>query len=55
MTSHGKKTYREYVSIKENTKVDTYIPQYEDESYNCSHVKMDPVKSEVNTKNLKTE
>ena len=50
MMSYGKKkSYREYVSMKENTKAETYIPKYEDRSYNWAHVKMDPVKAEVKT------
>ena len=49
------KNYREYVSIKENTKEENYILQYEDESYNWVWVKIDPIKTEVNTENRKTE
>ena len=41
--------------MKENTKIDTYILQYEDDSNNWAHVKIDPFKNEVNTKNVKTE
>ena len=32
------KTYREYVSRKENTKADSYILKDEDESYNWAHI-----------------
>ena len=48
-------TYGEYVSRKENTKADSNILQNEYEFYKWAHVKIDPVKNEVNTENLKTE
>ena len=43
------KTYGEYVSRKENTKVDTYILKDEYESYNWYHILIDPLKNEVKT------
>ena len=50
-----KKTYRQYISRKENTKEDTNILQDEYNSYNWDHVKNDSVKTEVNTENVKSE
>ena len=47
------KTYGEYLPRKESNKSNTYILQDEYDSYNWSNVKMDPVKTEVNTKNVK--
>ena len=49
------KTYGEYVSRKENTKADSFVLQNEDESYKWDRKKIDPVKNEVNTENIKTE
>ena len=49
------KIYREYVSRKVNTKPDTYIIQDEDKSYNWDHVKIDPIKNDGKTENVKTE
>ena len=49
-----KKTYGEQISRKK-TQADTFIQLDEDESYNWAHVKIDPVKNEVRTKNIKTE
>ena len=42
-------TYQE-----KNTKASTYILQYKEESYNWAHVKIDPVKTEFKTENVKT-
>ena len=47
------KTYREYVSRKENTKADSYILKYVDDSYNWAHVKNYPVNNEVNNEKEK--
>ena len=49
------KTYGDYVSRKYNTQASNYILQDEDESNNWDYVKMDPVKTEVKTKNIKKE
>ena len=49
------KTYWEYVSRNGNTKANNYILKDEGESYNWAHVKMDPVKTEVNIENVKTK
>ena len=43
------KTYGECVQRKENTSADTYILQDEEKYYNWDHIKVDPVKNEVNT------
>ena len=48
------KTHVEYASIKEGTKETIHILQDEYESYNWGHVKMDTVKIEVKTDNVKT-
>ena len=50
-----KKTYRQYVSRKENTKADTYILHDEYNYYNWYHVKIVPVENEVKTEDIKTE
>ena len=47
------KTYSEYVLIKCTTKATSYILKEEDWSFNWYHIKMDTVKTEVNTENLK--
>ena len=49
------KTYGDYISSKEKTKANYYILQNEDEYYKWAHVKIDPVRNEVNTENVKTE
>ena len=49
------KTYCEYIPRKVNIRLNIYILQYEDNSYNWDNVKMDPVKTEVNTEYVKTE
>ena len=49
------KTYIWYVSRKQHTKEDNYILQDENNYYNLAHVKVDPIKNEVNNENLKTE
>ena len=49
------KTYGEYIPRKVNIRLNIYIRQYEDNSYNWDNVKMDPVKTEVNTEYVKTE
>ena len=50
-----KKNYGEYVSRKENTMADSYVPQDEDDSNDWAHIKIDPVKNEIKTENVKTE
>ena len=50
-----KKTYGKYVSRKENTEADYYIPQIEDRFYTWAYVKIDPVKYEIRAKNVRTE
>ena len=50
-----KNNYGEYLSRKYNTNLDSYILQNEDESYKWYHVKIDPVKNEINTEDVKTE
>ena len=49
------KTYGEYISIKQNTKETSYILKNKHQYYNWAYIKMDPVKTEVNTENTKTE
>ena len=50
-----KKTYAEYVLIKENIRSKNYILQDEDDSYNWANIKIDHVKTKFNTENVKTE
>ena len=50
-----KKTYREYVPRKENTKAYYYILKNEYEYYKLAHVKIYPVNNEVMTEKIKTE
>ena len=47
------KTNGEYIRIKVNIKQNTHILQDEDNSYIWDNVKMDPVKTEVNTEKSK--
>ena len=49
------RTYSEYLSRKENTKADTYIPQDEYESQNWAHVKCYPFKNEIKDETVKIE
>ena len=49
------KTYGQYVSRKENTTADSYVLQDEEDSNNWSHVKIDPVKNEIKSENVKNE
>ena len=49
------KTYREYVSKRENTNKYSYNLQNEDDLYKWAHLKIDPVKNKDKTKNVKTE
>ena len=49
------KTYGQYVPRKENTNADSNFLKNEDESYRWAHIKINPVKNETNTENLKTK
>ena len=48
-----KTIYGEYVSRKENNKADSYNLQNEENSYQLAHLKINHVKNEVKTENVK--
>ena len=49
------KTYGDYVSRKQHTKYDSYIPQDEYNYNNWDHVKNDPPKTKVKTEYVNNE